>query len=151
MNANKTANENYPPHVNFAKSVDANIVKTGNRTMFLNGSSANPDHSLTVSQGTCSIAAAGYWGGTNVVIGASATSLALNGAGNLAPEAVVRIDTTGGAKIAIASGVKVQIAKLFVNGVEQTPGVYSASNLPAAISGAGRLSVGVSATVICVR
>ena len=149
VNANKTANENYPPHVNFAKSVDANIVKTGNRTMFLNGSSANPDHSLTVSQGTCSIAAAGYWGGTNVVVGASATALALNGAGNLAPEAVVRIDTTGGAKI--ASGVKVQIAKLFVNGVEQTPGVYSASNLPAAISGAGRLSVGVSATVICVR
>ena len=151
VNANKTANETYLPHMRFEKSVDANIVKTGNRTMFLNGSTANPDNSLTVSQGSCSIAAAGYWGGTNVVVGASATALSLNGAGNLAPEAVVRITTTGGAKIAIASGVKVEIAKLFVNGVEQAPGVYSASNLPGAISGAGRLKVGVPVTVICVR
>ncbi len=151
VNANKTANENNPPHVNFAKSVDANIVKTGNRTMFLNGSTANPDHSLTVSQGTCSIAAAGYWGGTNVVVGASATALSLNGSRNLAPEAVVRITTTGGAKIDIASGIKVQIAKLFVNGTEQAPGVYNASSLPAVISGAGRLCVGAPATVLYVR
>ena len=151
VNANRTTDETHQPHIYFAKSVDANIVKTGNRTMFLNGSTANPDHSLTVSQGTCTIAAAGYWGGTNVVVGASATALSLNGAGNLAPEAVVRITTSGGAKINVASGVKVQIAKLFVNGVEQAPGIYNSSNLPSVVAGAGRLSVGVPATVLSVR
>lgn len=151
VNANKTANENNPPHINFAKSVDANIVKTGNRTMFLNGVTTNPDNSLTISQGTCTIASAGAWGGTNIVISSGATALTLNGNGNLAPEAVVSITTTGGAKINVASGVKVQIAKLFVDGVEKAPGIYNASNLPAVVSGAGRLSVGVSATMITFR
>ena len=129
------------PNIYFEKAVDANIVKTGNRTMFLNGSTTNPDNSLTVSNGTCSIAAAGYWGGTNIMVEATATAFSLDGSANLAPEAVIRIDTTGGAPIDIASGVKVQIARLFVNGVEQVPGIYTAATLPGTISGNGELLV----------
>jgi hypothetical protein len=109
--------------------------------MFLNGSTTNPDNSLTVSNGTCSIAAAGYWGGTNIMVEATATAFSLDGSANLAPEAVIRIDTTGGATIDIASGVKVQIARLFVNGVEQVPGIYTAATLPGTISGNGKLLV----------
>ena len=85
----------------------------------------------------------------NVSVAASAT-LQLKAAGNLAETAVVSVETGG--QIDIASDVKVQVAELYVGGVQQPHGVYNATNLPAVITGSGTLQVGpTTATVISFR
>lgn len=150
INANKATDTN-PPDFVFKKAVAGNLVKNGNKAATLQAASGTADDTLTVNGGTVAIAAAASWCGTNVVVGASAVALVLNGDGNLSPEAVLGIDTTGGAKIEIASGVKIEIAKLHVNGIYLKSGVYSAENLPAAISGGGKLKVGISGFAIFFR
>lgn len=55
------------------------------------------------------------------------------------------------AKIDIASGVKVAVAQLHVDGVQKPTGVYSAANLPNVITGAGKLRVGTPGVVIIFR
>ena len=139
------------PNFTFNQAVTGSVVKNGNRTLTFQAASGGADDSLTVNGGTVAINAAAAWGGTNVVVGASAVALVLNGDGNLSPEAVLDIDTTGGAKISIASGVKVKIAKLHVNGITLRNGVYSAKNLPEALSGGGKLKVGTPGYAIVIR
>ncbi len=134
--------DDHLPDFTFAKSVNADIVKVGNRTVYLNGVTSNPDNLLTISNGVCEIGADGQWGGTNIVIEANATSLSLTAECNLVPQAVVRIDTTSGATIAIASDVKVAVAELYVNGEAVDDGTYSSGLLPGVISGSGWLKVG---------
>lgn len=85
----------------------------------------------------------------NVSVASTAT-LQLTADANLAETAVVSVETGG--KINIASNVKVQVAELYVGGVQQPHGVYNATNLPAVITGSGKLQVGpTTATVISFR
>ena len=129
--------------------VNANVTTAGNRTIFFNGSSPNPDHSLQLTSCTNTFSAAAYWGGTNVVVSGAGTRLVLKAAGNLSEAA--HISVASGGKIDIASGVKVRVSGLSVDGVELGSGIYSAGNLPAAISGGGRIRIGDAATVIIIR
>ena len=77
-------------------------------------------------------------------------TLQLTADANLAETAVVSVETGG--KIDIASDVKVQVAELYVGGVQQPHGVYNATNLPAVITGSGKLQAGpTTATVISFR
>lgn len=145
--------------VRFYNSVDANIYKIGTRNMELNGVSTNPDNTLTLTEGTNIIAAAGVWAGTNIVLrtissGAeqdAPTLLKLNGNKNLSPNAVIRVAASENAKINIASGVKVAVAELHVDGVQKPAGLYSAANLPNVITGAGKLRVGTPGVVVIFR
>ena len=150
VNGDRANDDSYAPNFTFNGTVVGSIVKTGNKTMSLKAPSGAIDDTLTVNGGTVAIAAAASWCGTNVVVNSGAAALALNGAGNLAPGAVVRIATTGGAKINIASGVKVCVSELWVDGVSKEIGIYNASNLPSAISGAGRLVVGKPGCMVIV-
>lgn len=141
--------------VTFAGPVDANVCKLGTRTMELNGVSTNPDSALTVAEGTCRIAAAGAWAGTNVVLNvdneAGTATLELKGKGNLSPNAVVRVETSARAKVSVAKGVKVAVAELYVDGGRMPSGVYTAANLPGVVSGEGRLKVGDVGSVVIIR
>ena len=129
--------------------VNANVTTAGNRTIRFNGSSPNPDHSLTLTACTNVLSSTAYWGGTNIVVSGSGTVLSLNDSVNLSEEA--RISVASGGKIKIASGVKVQVAALFVDGTEMAAGVYGAGNLPTVISGEGKLRVGEAGTVMVFR
>lgn len=140
-----------PPHFYCQKSVDANILKLGNRTLYLQGVSTNPESSLTVREGSCVIDTNGSWAGTNVVVESTAVSLGLKNAASLSAAAVVRVSTKGAAKIDIASGVKVQVAELYVNGALQPDGLYTAAKLPGVIAGGGKLRVGNSGMVLIYR
>ena len=85
----------------------------------------------------------------DVLVG-STGKLRLKAAGNLAETAVVSVETGG--LIDIASDVMVQVAELYVGGVQQPHGVYNATNLPAVIAGSGKLQAGpTTATVISFR
>ena len=129
--------------------VNANVATAGNRTITFNGSSPNPDHSLTLTSCTNVLSSTAFWGGTNVVVSGSGTRLVLTDSGNLSETA--RISVLSGGKVDISSGVKVQIGALAIDGVEMPAGVYGASDLPGAISGGGKLRVGEGATVIYIR
>lgn len=150
-NANRTVDENNPPHFYCQKSVDANLLKLGNRTLYLQGVSTNSESGLTVREGSCVIDTNGSWAGTNVVVEATAGALTLKANANLSDAATVRIDTSNGAKINIASGVKVAVAELHVDGVQKPAGLYSAANLPNVITGAGKLRVGTPGVVVIFR
>ena len=140
-----------PPHVYCEKSVDANVVKLGNKNLYLKGASTNPANSLTIRRGSCVVEATGSWAGTNVVVESTAISLALKNNASLSSAAVVRIATTDGAKIDVAKNVKVGIAELWVDGVRLPDRTYSAQTLPSAISGGGRLKVGNAGMVLIYR
>ena len=129
--------------------VNANVATAGNRTITFNGSSPNPDHSLTLTTCTNVLSSTAYWGGSNIVVSGTNTRLVLTNAGNLSEEA--QISVLNGGKIDIATGVKVKVGSLTVDGVEMPSGIYGAANLPSAITGGGKLKIGEGATVLYVR
>ena len=129
--------------------VNANVATAGNRTITFNGSSPNPDHSLTLTTCTNVLSSSAYWGGTNIVVSGANTRLVLTDAANLSEEA--QISVLNGGKIDIASGVKVKVGALTVDDVEMPSGIYGATNLPSAITGGGKLKIGEGATVLYVR
>ncbi len=129
--------------------VNANVTTAGNRSILFNGSSPNPDHTLRLTSCTNTLSAAAYWGGTNVVVTGAGTRLVLKAAGNLSEAA--HISVTSGGRIDIASGVKVRVAGLSVDGVEMGSGIYTSGNLPGVILGGGRIKIGDAATVIIIR
>ena len=137
----------------FVKKVDANLDVQGNASgsVHLRGVTAGADNALTVTSGTCEIEAGAQWGGTNIVISSGAVALKLTNAQNLPSAAAVRIAQANGAKVNIASGVKVQVAELFVNGTAQPEGLYTAAKLPDVITGGGKLRVGNPGVVIIFR
>lgn len=149
----------YTPVINIANAdasftVNAKTTTTAVCTFNLKGLAPNPKNTLTVNSGWTVLQATAQWGGTNVVVNGVAglpTALKLQGAQNLSKDAVVKIDTSKGAKIDIASGVKVQVAALSVNGVAQPEGLYTAAKLPDVITGGGKLRVGNPGVVIILR
>lgn len=141
-------------NVDASLTVNAKTTTTAICTFNLKGQAPNPKNTLTVNSGWAVLQATAQWGGTNVVVNGVAglpTVLKLQGAQNLSKDAVVKIDTSKGAKIDIASGVKVQVAELFVNGVQKPMGLYSAAKLPDVITGTGKLRVGNPGMVIIVH
>ncbi len=129
--------------------VNANVTRQGGRPIFFNGSSPNENHTLTLSSGTNTFSAAAYWGGAVSVSGAT-TCLKLMGSGNLSLDATLNVSS--GAKLEIPSDVCVKVGHLYVDGVEQpNKTIYRASNLPAVITGGGRLRVGTPGLVLTVK
>ena len=135
--------------INLDGPVNASVTREGNRPIYFNGSSPNPDNSLTLDSGTNTLSAAAYWGGTNIVVSGATTCLALKGSGNLSETAAIAVSSGG--KIDIASGVKVKVGALTVDGVAMADGIYDAANLPSAITGGGKLRIGEGATVLYIR
>ena len=142
-----------PSSILFVKKVDANLDVQGNASgsVHLRGVSSGVDNVLTVTSGACEIEAAAAWGGTNVVVSSGAVVLKLTNAKNLSSDAVVRIATTGGAKINVAKNVRVCVAGLDVDGKQQPDCVYSKNNLSQAITGDGRIKVGNPGAILLVR
>ena len=136
VNANRDGTETV--NVTFNGMVDANIVKTGNKILYLNGSSPVATNTLTVSVGTCEIGASGFWGGTNIAVAAGAT-LSLKGAGNLSQSAHLAV--AEGGTVTVASGVTAKVAALTVGDKAFPVGRYTASTLPGTVSGSGSLVV----------
>jgi len=136
VNANRDGTETV--NVTFNGMVDANIVKTGNKILYLNGSSPVATNTLTVSVGTCEIGASGFWGGTNIAVAAGAT-LSLKGAGNLSQSAHLAV--AEGGTVTVASGVTAKVAALTVGDKAFPVGHYTASTLPGTVSGSGSLVV----------
>ena len=144
----------------FTGAVDANLKKIttvnppdwqGQRPVVLEGVSTNPDCTLDVEwSSSISLSAACEWSGTNIVVdGATAARasggdetarLKLQAGNNLSDAAVIR--TLNGGLVEIASGVRVKVAALYVDGVRQPCGTYTAAKLPKTIAGEGRLTVG---------
>lgn len=139
------------PCVKFNSNVDASLVVNALTTttsvcsISLKGVSENPDNGMTLNSGKLILETSAKWGGTNVVVNGIVgvpTELVLQGSKNLSESAVLSISTACGAKINIASGLKLQIAEMFVDGVRLADGVYSAARLPNVIKGGGKIKVG---------
>ncbi len=150
VNTIETTTTGYPGNLYFLGPVDANVVKIGDKTSEFRGISPNPDNSFTLTCGTNTFTAAARWGGTNIVVNGESW-MALKGSDNLSPDAVVSIDTTDGAKIFVDSGVKVCVARLYVNGTRKGDSVYTKDNLPGVIAGNGKLKVGHPGLTIVFR
>lgn len=148
-NGNTDTYDKQGPLVDAQADIDGNLVMQGNRAVRLSGASGRPDQSLTALATTNVINTAGSWLGTNVTVSGSNAILFLKAAGNLMPYADVKVEN--GAKIDIASGVKVAVAELHVDGVQKPAGLYSAANLPSVITGTGKLRVGTPGVVVIFR
>ena len=115
------------------------------------GKGTSVDADLVLASSNVFLSAA-TWAGTNVTLGAN-SKLFLNGKDNLSNKATLRLGA--GSKLSIAKGVKVCVAECYANGTKVPDGVYSAANVPAALSGywigEGRLRVGSSGLMVIVR
>lgn len=92
--------------------------------------------------------AAATCSGTNVVVKGENGVLRLKSATNLS-EATVLSSVDGG-KVSIDSGVRQQVARFFIDGIEQRPGTYTKSNCSLVV-GNGKLHVGETGLVLIVR
>jgi len=81
----------------------------------------------------------GKFGPGNLTIETNATCKIQNNSGTLGRQAYVYLNGT--ALLDLANGVVESVARLFINGTEQSPGTYTATNLATNISGTGRLIV----------
>lgn len=86
--------------------------------------------------------------GTNVVVKGESGLLWLKRATNLS-EATVLASVDGG-KVSIDSGVRQQVARFFIDGIEQKPGTYTKSNCNYVI-GDGKLHVGHPGLILFFR
>ena len=145
VNGNRTEDEWGPPHIKFEKKVDANLVKLGNKTLYLNGRTENPDNSLEIREGSCEIGVNGFWGGTNIVLNGTAVELKVNKSTGLSDRSEITIENS--ARLQIPSGVVLRIRKLTVGGDLIEDGVYDMQGLPSVVTGAGMLVVGGRRTV----
>lgn len=95
----------------------------------------------TVSAGTLQTGTStGNLGPGNLTIASGATCQIRNTTGALGRQAYIYLNGTG--KLDLANGVNEQVARLYVGGVLQAAGTYTAGNLSSNISGAGSLIVG---------
>ncbi|TAE77930.1 MAG: hypothetical protein EAZ65_04090 [Verrucomicrobia bacterium] len=95
----------------------------------------------TVAVGTLQTGAtSGKPGPGNLTVANGATCQIRHTTGALGRQAYVSLNGTG--KLDIAGGVTERVARLYVVGVLQAAGTYTAANLPSNLSGAGSLIVG---------
>ena len=135
--------------VNLSGEIDASVVKTGAQYLQIGGNSPNPDNSLSVSGVSNIVAKTAYWGGTNIVVTGSATTLDLKARGTISKDAVIRL--VDGGKVRLDRGVGVHVAELYVGSERIPDGRYTATSLPSAIAGEGRLTVGLQGLFLIVR
>ena len=116
----------------FTKNQPGVVVLTNNNT-YTGGT--------TVAVGTLQTGTStGKLGPGNLTIANGATCQIRNTTGALGRQAYVYLNGTG--KLDLASGVTERVARLYVGGVLQAAGTYTAANLSSNISGAGSLIVG---------
>ncbi len=121
-------------------AIDASLTKTGDYVLQISGVSTGLDDVLTVNAGTCTVTTAGIWGGTNVVASGLNTRLQLTAGSNFSTPPVISL--SNGAIIEM-QGVAVVARELWIDGVRQDDGTYTAADLPGSIVGVGgRLLVG---------
>ena len=142
-------NKGSPFAVNCNNAVDGSIVKTGFSYLYLNGSSPNPESSLTINQSTNQIGTAGFWGGTNITVNGNTSVLRLTAKNNLSRDAAVRL--ANGGKVLVNDGVHAHVAALVLDGEPQPIGVYRAADKPQYIAGAGSVVVGQPGGIILIR
>ena len=142
----------------FTGDVDASFVAETAGLKYTNGRFTDPDASYTVLGGTNVVSASATIACRDVVVSnvISSATIQLNGAGNLSREA--KVSLWNGGRVDVKSGVRVKVAELWVDGVQQPIGVYSAAGVPsgatvtaASFPGGGRLRVGELGAILIVR
>jgi len=116
----------------FTKNQPGTLVLTNSNT-HTGGTTVNAG---TLQTGTTT----GKLGPGNLTVANGATCQILHTTGALGRQAYMYFNGTG--KLDLASGVTERVARLYVGGVLQSAGTYTAANLPSNLSGAGSLIVG---------
>lgn len=129
--------------------IDASIVKIGPARLRISNGTTNEVNSLTVTEGQLFLEPAAVWSGTNVVVSGETSELWISARQNFATNVVVTI--SDGGRLYVTNGVGVKVASLVVNDTPVETGVYTAGNLPAVISGEGRVLVGPQGMTIILR
>jgi len=105
---------------------------------------------LEVVNGTVAFTSTGSWrGATNVTVNGASAKIVIANPKTLDKYARLNLDNSG--KIEIASGVEQQVMSLYVDGVLQGDGIYTATKRPDLVSGGGKLQVGKVGTLFVVR
>ena len=125
----------------------AGLRKKGAGTLALCRASTTTG-TLEVVAGTVTLKAGAWASGREVVIGATGV-LGVESTSALAREAAVRV-TTGG-RINLSEGAMPHVAELWIDGVRQNPGAYTAAKVPAVFVGTGTLIVGNVGTMVIFR
>ena len=125
----------------------AGLRKKGAGTLALCRASTTTG-TLEVVAGTVTLKAGAWASGREVVIGATGV-LGVESTSALAREAAVRV-TTGG-RINLSEGAIPHVAELWIDGVQQNPGAYTAAKVPAVFVGTGTLIVGNVGTMVIFR
>ncbi len=125
----------------------AGLRKKGSGNLILCRASTTTG-TLEVVAGTVTLKAGAWASGREVVIGATG-ALGVESTSALAREAAVRV-TTGG-RINLSEGAMPHVAELWIDGVQQNPGAYTAAKVPAVFVGAGTLIVGNVGTMVIFR
>ena len=125
--------------VTMSGSIDASLVKQGNRNLILSGQSSGYGNSLLVKVQTNVIASAGFWQGTNVTVNGGNAVLWLQGAQNLSR--LARVELLNGGRLNFDAACAVHVSGLFANGAWQPAGTYRNADFPSAIIGNGSITV----------
>ena len=126
----------------------AGLCKAGTGTFVLQRASSTTG-TLEVAAGTVSFGTGGGWSaGREVKIGATGR-IAVSRSGTLAREAAVRV--AAGGKIELAAGVAEHVTELWIDGVQQNPGSYTAAKVSSVFVGEGTLLVGDVGTMVIFR
>ena len=113
------------------------VVKAGSGILTLTGASTHGG-GTTVRGGTLRVDGSGRLGNGELRVESGAVA-DLRSAGALDPAASVHL--VGGGRLSLPAGVVLPVFRLLLEGVPLAGGSYTASNLPAAISGGGSLIV----------
>ncbi len=125
----------------------AGLRKKGSGNLILCRASTTTG-TLEVVAGMVTLKAGAWASGREVLIGATGV-LGVESTSALAREAAVRV-TTGG-RINLSEGAMPHVAELWIGGVRQSPGAYTAAKVPAVFVGAGTLIVGNVGTMVIFR
>lgn len=130
-------------------ALDVSIVKKQVARLQIDVGTTNEANGLTTLEGRTLLSPAAVWSGTNVVVSGETAELQLTARQNLSRQATLSL--ADGGMLVFTNGLQVCVGELFVNGQRKDNGVYTAVNLPEAISGAGRVRVGKFGMAVLVR
>ena len=117
---------------------NGSITKQGNGIMTLSGANSY-NGATTVNAGTLVVDAAGKLGSGNLTVANGATCELRNTAGAVADNVAVTLNGTG--KLNLAAGVSETVGTLVIDGIQWSPGTWSAANDPVHFTGGGSLVV----------
>jgi len=129
-----------------ATNTSGSLTKNGPGTLTLTATNTYTG-GTEINTGTLTLSGnSATLGSGNLTIATAATCAIANPTGAVANTATVAL--SGTAKLDLASGVNETVRFLTINGVLQPAGTYTASNLPASISGSGSLIVTEGAVLL---